>query len=166
MSNTSTELKVGIFAIIVIMILSYITFKVGSLPLIWEKGYRLYADFDDISGLDEQSRIKIAGVETGVVEKINLEDGRARITLLIEPDIKVYKNAIASLRMSGLLGDRYLSIHTGSSDQPLLKTGDVIAHTRPAADTRAAKPKLATLHLISTGVRFPPKRHSSKHTSE
>ncbi len=134
MSNTSTELKVGIFAIIVIMVLSYITFKVGSLPLIWEKGYRLYADFDDISGLDEQSRIKIAGVETGIVEKINLQEGRARITLLIEPDIKIYKNAIASLRMSGLLGDRYLSIYTGSSDQPMLESGDVIVRTRPAAD--------------------------------
>ena len=134
MKKSSTELKVGIFAILVIILLSYMTFKIGGLPLLWEKGYRLYVEFDDISGLDEQSRIKIAGVEAGVVEKINLKEGRARITLLINRDIKIYKDAVASLRMTGLLGDRYLSIATGTPGRPLYKSGDVIENTRPAAD--------------------------------
>jgi phospholipid/cholesterol/gamma-HCH transport system substrate-binding protein len=134
MKNSSTELKVGIFAIAVIIVLSYMTFKVGSLPLLWEKGYRLYVDFEDISGLDEQSRVKIAGVEAGIVERIRLDNGKARLTLLINPDIKIYKNAVAFLRMSGLLGDSHLAISTGSSDQPLLKSGDDIVNAIPAAD--------------------------------
>ncbi len=134
MKNVSTELKVGIFAIIVIVVLSYMTFKVGGMPMIWEKGYRLYSVFDDVSGLDEQSRIKIAGVEAGLLEKITLENGKAKLTLLIQPDIKVYKNAVVSLRMSGLLGDRYLALSPGTSDQPLLKDGDTITETFPAAD--------------------------------
>ncbi|RJR15943.1 MAG: MCE family protein, partial [Nitrospiraceae bacterium] len=134
MKNVSTELKVGVFAIIVIVLLSYMTFKVGGMPMVWEKGYRLHAVFDDVSGLDEQSRIKIAGVEAGLLEKIVLEDGRARLTLLIQPDIKVYKNAVVSLRMSGLLGDRYLALSPGTSDQSVLKDGDMIAETFPAAD--------------------------------
>ena len=50
MKNVSTELKVGIFAIIVIIILSYMTFKVGRMTFMWEKGLKLYAVFDDISG--------------------------------------------------------------------------------------------------------------------
>lgn len=134
MKNVSTELKVGTFAILVIVILSYMTFKVGGLPMMWEKGYRLYAEFDDVSGLDEQSRIKIAGVEAGMLEKISLEDGKAKLTLLIQPDIKVYKNAVVSMRMSGLLGDRYLALSPGSRDQPVLNDGDTIAKTLPAAD--------------------------------
>ncbi|MBI5663722.1 MAG: MCE family protein [Nitrospirae bacterium] len=85
MKNVTTELKVGIFAIVVIVIISYMTFKVGGMPLIWEKGYKLYAEFDDVSGLDEQSRIKVAGVEAGRLEKIKLKDGKAKLTLLIEP---------------------------------------------------------------------------------
>ena len=91
MKDTSTELKVGLFAIIVIVFLTYMTFKVGSLPLLWDEGYRLSVLFDDISGLDEQSRIKVAGVDAGIVEKITLIDGQARLTLLINPDIKVYE---------------------------------------------------------------------------
>jgi phospholipid/cholesterol/gamma-HCH transport system substrate-binding protein len=132
--NSSTELKVGIFAIAVIIVLSYMTFKVGSLPLLWEKGYRLYVDFEDISGLDQQSRVKIAGVEAGVVERIRLENGKARLTLLINPDVKIYNDAVAFLRMSGLLGDSYLAISTGSPDRPVLKSGDNIVNAIPAAD--------------------------------
>ncbi|MCK5504907.1 MAG: MCE family protein [Thermodesulfovibrionia bacterium] len=134
MNSSSTELKVGIFAILVILILTYMTFKVGGLPLIWEKGYRIYVEFDDINGLDEQSRIKIAGVEAGIVEKIRLKDGKAILTLLIDPDVKLYGNATASLKMSGLLGDKHLSLKTGTRDQPAIDNGGTIINTVPAAD--------------------------------
>jgi phospholipid/cholesterol/gamma-HCH transport system substrate-binding protein len=141
--QTSTELKVGIFAIIVIIFLSYITFKVGGLPLLWEKGYRLYVTLDDITGLDEQSRVKIAGVDTGVVEKIALENGKARLTLLINPNVVIYENAIASLKMSGLLGDKYISISTGTPDYPVLANGAELKHVMPASDIGALANQLA-----------------------
>ncbi len=144
MRKSSTELKVGIFAILVIIVLSYMTFKIGSLPLLWERGYRLYVDFDDVNGLDEQSRIKIAGVEVGVVERINLEGGKARLTLALNPDVTVYSNAVASLRMSGLLGDKYLSLLIGSQDHPLMKSGEIIVNTRPAADIDMLANQLTT----------------------
>jgi phospholipid/cholesterol/gamma-HCH transport system substrate-binding protein len=144
MKEVSTELKVGIFALLVIVILTYMTFKVGRLPFIWEKGYRLYAEFDDIVGLDERSRIKVAGVDAGIVEQIKIADGKARLTLLINPDIKVYKNAKASLKMSGLLGDRYLSIATGSPDNPQLKSGDTITNVLPSADVDALLTELTS----------------------
>ena len=134
MNQSSTELKVGIFAILVIIILSFMTFKVGSLPFLWEKGYRLYAEFEDISGLDEKSRIKIAGVESGIVDRIRLENGKAKLALLVNPDIKIYRNAKAYLRMSGLLGDKYIALDTGTSDEPLLESGDMIMETVPAAN--------------------------------
>jgi phospholipid/cholesterol/gamma-HCH transport system substrate-binding protein len=144
MKDLSTELKVGIFAIIVIIVLTYMTFKVGSLPMIWEKGYRLYVVIDDISGLDEKSRVKVAGVEAGIVDRIDLEDGKARVTLLINPEVNVYKNAEVALRMSGLLGDRHLALSTGSSDQPLLKNGDHILNVMEATDIDMLAGKLTT----------------------
>ncbi len=144
MKNISTELKVGIFAIIVIILLSYMTFKVGRLSFMWEKGYRLYAEFDDISGMDERSRVKIAGVDAGIVEKIKLIEGKAKLTLLMSPDIKIYRNAKVSLKMSGLLGDRYLAISAGTPDEPLLKSGDSITNVIHAADIDALANELTS----------------------
>lgn len=134
MRKSTTELKVGIFAIIVVLVLSYMTFKVGSLPLLWEKGYRLYVSFDDISGLDEKSRVRIAGVDSGIVDSIMLEEGSAKITLLLNPNIEVRKDAIAYLRMTGLLGDKYIALDTGTADSPILESGEWIVRSMPAAN--------------------------------
>jgi phospholipid/cholesterol/gamma-HCH transport system substrate-binding protein len=134
MKNLSPELKVGVFAIVVLLVLSYMTFKVGSLPFTWDEGYRLYASFKDIRGLDEKSRIKIAGVDSGTVETIGLKDGKAEITLLIDPDVKIYSDAGVTLRMTGLLGDSYLSLSPGNPQNPPLKDGDRITNVTPSAD--------------------------------
>ena len=144
MKNLSAELKVGIFAVIVIMILSFMTFKIGGLTSGFKKGYKLYVAFDNISGLDEKSKIKIAGVDAGTVEKIRLKDGKAELTLVVDPYVKVYKDAKASLRVSGLLGDKYLALKTGSPSEPLLKNGDRIENVEPAADIDALANELTT----------------------
>lgn len=144
MKNLSPELKVGVFAIVVILALSYMTFKVGSLPFTWEKGYRLYASFSDIKGLNEKSRIKIAGVDSGTVEKIILKDGNAELTLLLDPDVKIYSDAGATLRMTGLLGDKYLALSPGASKNPLLKDGDRISNITPASDIDELTSKLTS----------------------
>jgi phospholipid/cholesterol/gamma-HCH transport system substrate-binding protein len=144
MKNLSAELKVGIFAIIVIILLSFMTFKIGGLSSGWKKGYTLYVAFDNISGLDEKSKIKIAGVDAGTVEKIRLKDGKAELTLIVDPDVRVYKDAKASLRVSGLLGDKYLALKTGSALEALLNDGDRIENIEPAADIDALANELTT----------------------
>jgi phospholipid/cholesterol/gamma-HCH transport system substrate-binding protein len=144
MKNLSPELKVGIFAIVVIVLLSYMTVKIGGFTPTWKKGYRLYATFDNISGLDEKSRIKIAGVDAGIVEKIRLKDGKAELVLLIEPDVKIYKDATAALKVAGLLGDKYLSLLSGSPTEPLLNDGDTIGNIEPVADIDALTNELTS----------------------
>jgi phospholipid/cholesterol/gamma-HCH transport system substrate-binding protein len=137
-----TELKVGIFAIIVIIFLSYMTFKVSTLGIAWKKGYRLYVTFDNVSGLDEKSRVKIAGVSAGMVEKILLKDGKAELVLLMDPKIKVYEDAEASLTSVGFLGDKNLDLWAGTPTKKLLKNGDRIKHTKPAFDINVLANKL------------------------
>lgn len=126
MRELSTELKVGTFALLVIIMLAFMTFKVGGLEWAKGKGYRIYVYFDNIAGLDEKTRVKIAGVDVGIVKSIELFNGRAKIKLRIDPDIRIYQNAAASIRSTGLLGDKYLNINIGSPDSPLLKDGDTI----------------------------------------
>lgn len=121
----STELKVGFFAILVIAVLSYMTFKVTGMDWMKKEGYTVYIYFKNVAGLDEKTKVKIAGVNAGVIEKIELEEGRAKLTVRLNRDVALYTDASASIKAAGLLGDKYLEIKTGR-EMPLLTDGETL----------------------------------------
>ncbi|MFA4920220.1 MAG: MlaD family protein, partial [Thermodesulfovibrionales bacterium] len=125
MRGLSTELKVGFFAVFVMLILTFMTFKVGGLDWLKKEGFVVYVYFRDIAGLDEKTKVKIAGVDAGVIEKIELKEGVAKLTVRIRKDVALYSDAVASIKATGLLGDKYLEIKIGDR-QPQLKNGDAI----------------------------------------
>lgn len=134
MRRFSIELKVGIFAIIVLSVLTFMTFKVGDVEwLRKEKGYIVYVYFKNIAGLNERTKVKVAGIDAGVIEEIKLQDAMAKLTLRINHDVKLYSNASAAIKTTGLFGDRYLEIDPGFI-QPELKSGDTIKNVVEIAD--------------------------------
>ncbi len=132
--KASADLKVGIFALIIILLLSYMTFKVGGLSWLRKKeGYIVYVYFKNISGLEKKSRIRVAGVDAGYIEDIELADGKAKLTLRVNPGIKLYSDACASIKTVGLLGENYLELDIGSKP-PLLHDGDTLSCSVETAD--------------------------------
>jgi len=129
----STELRVGLFALVVLAILTYMTFKVGGFEWIKKEGYTVYVYFENIAGLDEKTKIKVAGVDAGVIEKIELREGTARLTLRIDPGVKLYSDASGAIKATGLLGDKYLEVKIGSK-KPFLKSGDTIKNVTEVVD--------------------------------
>jgi len=125
MTGLSTELKVGLFALLVITIMTFMTFKVGGLDWVKEEGNLYYVYFRDIAGLDEKTKLKIAGVDAGFIKRIELQKGVAKVTLRIQKGVPMFSDASASIKATGLLGDKYLEIKPGSKE-PALKNGDTI----------------------------------------
>ncbi|MBI5100294.1 MAG: MCE family protein [Nitrospirae bacterium] len=134
MTGISTEIKVGIFAIFAIAVLGFMTFRAGGLEWAKTRGYAVNILFNNTAGLDEKTKVKVAGIDAGVIEGIDLVKGRARVRLRLDKDIVLYKNATASIKSSGLLGDKFLSINIGTQDQPQLKDGDTIENVREVID--------------------------------
>ncbi len=134
MKNMSAELKVGLFVIFVILTLSFMTFKVGGFSFSKKDGYRLYAYFDNTLGADKNTRVKLAGVNAGIIENIDIVHGRAKLTMRIDPGVQIRSDAVASVRALGLLGDKYVSISRGSDTASLLKDGDTIGSARQPTD--------------------------------
>jgi len=145
MKEFSTELKVGFFALFVLAILTFMTFKVGGLEWAKARGYTLHAYFRNTAGLDEKTRVKISGVDAGIVDSVTLSDGKAKVTLLMDPEVKIFRNATASIKMSGLLGDKYLDIRTGTADAGILKDGDTISNVTELVDFDALAKNLSTV---------------------
>ena len=134
MKEFSTELKVGGFALVVLAILTLMTFKVGGLEWAKPRGYTLHVYFKNTAGLDEKTRVRIAGVEAGTVDAVRLSDGKAEVSLLMHPEVKIYRNATASIKLSGLLGDKYLDIKPGTAETGILKEGDTISIVKELVD--------------------------------
>lgn len=133
MKGFTTEAKVGAAVLLGLITLAYMTIKVGGFSFFQEKGYHLSVTFNTASGLDKKAPVQISGVEVGRVEGIKLADEGAKITLRIHPDVKIKKGGYASVRSSGLLGDRFVEIVPGK-ENVYLKDGDVLSAQQGAPD--------------------------------
>lgn len=135
MKNINTELIVGLFMIAGFVAFSYLSLQMGEFSIFnLEKNYSLDAEFENVSGLKVGAGIEIAGVNIGKVARIKLGDqGLAKVTLLINQDIKITEDAIASIRTQGFIGDKYIKIVQGA-DEEMLKEGDLIFDTESSID--------------------------------
>jgi phospholipid/cholesterol/gamma-HCH transport system substrate-binding protein len=108
MAKLSAEAKVGLLVIVGSILLLYMTFAVGKYEFGKREGYTLQAVFDSVAGLDTKSSVRMAGVEIGLVEKVELEDSRAKVTMRINPEVKIAHGTEAMIKTMGLLGEKYV----------------------------------------------------------
>ncbi|AJI73810.1 conserved hypothetical protein [Francisella tularensis subsp. novicida GA99-3548] len=122
MRNKYFETSVGIFIIIGVLCLLFLTFKVSgtSFKAFNTQEYTITADFKNVGSLRTNASVKIAGVEIGRVTKIALEKSyngfMAVVTMAINSDKKIPANYSASIAMSGILGDNYVALSPPSED--------------------------------------------------
>ena len=123
-----TETRVGIFVVISIGIFFYLSLNIGALRLDQRQYYLYKTYFDDTGGLDEKSPVKIAGVEVGWVDGINLLDGgKAEVLLKIHKRNKLSRNAYATVQQEGLIGTKNIDIEPGDPTTGTLPPGSVLA---------------------------------------
>ena len=115
MKKYTMETIVGIFVIFGLLCVGYMTVKLGKVNLFGDDSYSLMAKFTTVAGLRKGSPVNILGIDVGRVERITMdqENLRAVVELRIKNDIKIYDDAIASIKTEGLIGDKYLSIDPG-----------------------------------------------------
>ena len=117
MERSRVNVAVGIFVVIGILALGYLSIKLGRVSFLGSSGYTVSVDFPGTGGLKAGSAVEIAGVEIGRVDAIALVDYQARVTLRIHADVKLQDDAIASIKTKGLIGEKYVRISPGASDK-------------------------------------------------
>lgn len=133
MEKTKLELVVGVFVLVGIVCLGYLSIKLGKLELISGNVYEVVAQFNTASGLKAGSSIEIAGVEVGRVRAITLKEDRAAVTLAVDNTVKLYTDTIASIKTRGIIGEKFLALSPGGGGDPL-KPGDTIRDTESGLD--------------------------------
>ena len=135
MKKNSLETSVGIFVLIGVLCIGYLAIKLGKMELIGNNNYELTARFESVSGLKAGAQVEMAGVPIGQVDSIKLDKDRqvALVKLKIQNGIILTDDVIASVKTSGLIGDKFIKMTPGGSDE-ILKKGDLITETESSLD--------------------------------
>jgi phospholipid/cholesterol/gamma-HCH transport system substrate-binding protein len=132
MKRFDVEVAVGIFVILGILALTYLSIKLGEVGILRTGAVPIYAEFSSAGGLQEGADVEIAGVTVGRVESITLSElYQARVRMAIREGIGIPADAIASVRTRGLIGEQFISISPGGSEE-VIPPGGTIRDTEPA----------------------------------
>ena len=137
MKKYSREVSVGVFVLIGLVCLGYMAIKLGKMEVFGNDGYTIKAKFASITGLKIGASVEIAGVPVGRVAGISLgKDYYAQVSLQLDKDVRLSDDSIASVKTSGLIGDKYISLSLGASSS-LLAEDDELTETESAVDLEA-----------------------------
>jgi phospholipid/cholesterol/gamma-HCH transport system substrate-binding protein len=138
MKKYNEELSVGVFVLLGLICVAYVTLKLGNVDLFSNNDYVLYARFSSATGLREGADIQMAGVSVGKVSKIDLVYNNytymAKVTLHLKEELKIYDDAILAIKTSGIIGDQYIALNPGGGSETLLVSGDEIENTTSPVD--------------------------------
>lgn len=135
MNKYKIETIVGIFVFLGLLCIGYMTVKLGKVSFLQDDSYPLTAKFISVTGLRNGNPVDIMGIEVGRVEKIAMDqDNQQAVVLMkIKKGIKIYDDAIASIKTEGLMGDQYVSVDPGGSGT-LLGPNGIITETQAPVD--------------------------------
>lgn len=108
------ETRVGLFILAAIAVFLYLSLNIKAIRFDKHQYSTYKAYFDDTGGLTVKASVKIAGVDVGWVENIELLDnGKAEVIMRINKNNRLAKNAYAMIHQDGLIGTKTLEIDPG-----------------------------------------------------
>ena len=134
MTRKELDLWVGIFAVVGIGALLFLSLKVANLASFTTADtYRFNACFDNMGGLKVRAAVKSAGVVVGRVGEIRFDNGtfEAVVSMDIDGRYQFPKDSSAKILTSGLLGEQYIALSAGG-DSANLKNGETLKLTQSA----------------------------------
>ena len=131
MYGKKTEISVGIFMVVGIACLVYLSVNLGNVDLFGSNVFMIDARFGSIEGLEVSASVEIAGVPMGKVKRITLEENQALVQMEIKKGTRISDDTIASIRTKGIIGDKFVKLSPGGSED-LLEDKDSLMDTESA----------------------------------
>ncbi len=143
------EFKVGLLVLIVAGIIAGMSLKVSNDPSYLGTSKEVWFYIDDASGLVKDSNVTMAGITIGIIRDIKLENGQARVEMVIRGDVPVTKSARIEIRPNGILGDKHVEVISGDPRDPPLRSGEqiLIVDDRASVDRLIAEVSKITKSL-------------------
>lgn len=144
MKNTKLELSVGLFVLLGLAALAYLTIKLGTGSLIGGDTYLIETRFNNAGGIHPGSTVMLSGVTVGRVENVRIEptDYSAIVTLRLTSGLHLPTDSMASIKTAGLIGEKFIALSPGA-DTAFMQPGTRITMTESAVDLESLIGKMA-----------------------
>jgi phospholipid/cholesterol/gamma-HCH transport system substrate-binding protein len=134
MQNSTVETLIGAVVIavaVLFLVFAYSSSGVGAIS----GGYEVSARFDKASGVNVGTDVRLSGIKVGTVQKLALDPKsyNAVVTLALDNSVKLPDDSSVRITSDGLLGNQYLAIEPGASNQ-MIKPGGQIENTQGSID--------------------------------
>ncbi|MFA4842956.1 MAG: MlaD family protein [Candidatus Omnitrophota bacterium] len=134
--KTQTELRVGIFVLLGLVVLSIFVLSIGGIKT-WTSGYRVVFVFNFVNGAKLGAPVRFAGVDVGQIKKINFSfdpnelKTKVRVNCWVKKEVKIPQDSVIWVNTLGLLGEKYIEIIPGVDYGHCLKAGQELGGLDP-----------------------------------
>jgi phospholipid/cholesterol/gamma-HCH transport system substrate-binding protein len=144
MKHRPIEYLAGLFVLLGLAAVAYLTLKLGAGSGIGGDTYRIEARFANSGGIHSGCSVLLSGVTVGRVESVRFDpkDFGSIVTMTITSRLHLPSDTMASVKTSGLIGDKFIALAPGA-DEAFLKPGDRITLTESAVDLESLLGKMA-----------------------
>lgn len=136
-STTKTQLKVGIFMAVGLLVILTSIFMISGNSSLLASQMRLHAHFDQVQGLAPGSVVSLSGLSVGNIESINFLPEQNKLDVVMKIDARysprITEGALVEIRTQGALGDKFIYILPSDPRNPPMKDGDILG-IAPASD--------------------------------
>ena len=145
--KNSLETRIGLFVALAVLAGAIILERVGSFES-FQPGMHVNALFNNVQDLKKGDRVKMAGVEVGRVQDIQLTNNKVLVMMKVRPGAQVKTDSIATIKFTGLLGQNFVSVDFGTPQGQALRNNQYVA-TAEQADLSAMMQKIDN---VASGV--------------
>jgi len=132
----SRAFRLGAFIVATLLIFAAFVYWIGDQKFLFNRTYRLNADFQNVAGLTGGAEVRVGGLREGEVKRIQLpskpgDKVQVVMDLVVHTRDVVKKDSVAAIKSEGLVGDKFVEISFGSDQSPKVGNGDTIQGEPP-----------------------------------
>jgi phospholipid/cholesterol/gamma-HCH transport system substrate-binding protein len=116
--------KLAVYAVVCLAVLAGLVARIGNVDF-FSDDTAYAATMPDVTGLQVNDAVKVAGVDVGKVTGLSVRRGQALVTFSIDPDVKLTDQTRVGVRWRNVLGQKYLYLYPDTEGKRL-EPGDTL----------------------------------------
>lgn len=127
---------VGAFVIGGVLLFAVGLFLIGNRRMLFDSTFSAYAEFANISGLENGAAVRVAGMGAGEVDEIRVPpspSGRFRVRMRLREDLHplIRVDSVATIQTDGLVGNKYVQVDAGTDKSPIVQSEGTVQSREP-----------------------------------